>query len=200
MGRVPSLPQKVFGKNTHAPASVPGSATSPVPTFSSNISSTTTRSLQVDTQHPGSSAVVPKSHACISASKRPPPCPVISPTSAPPPVKKTNTLATPRSITTSQKVDTRQIQLDRLGTLVRDLTRDYSEADSWETFVTAFRGRSYLADDLEDLPHPAAPLLKAWRDDGVPVQSCASPWTLEQKDAAVKRGCHPSANLHSSFV
>ena len=201
MGRVPSLPQKVFGKNTHAPASVPGSATSPVPTFSSNISSTTTRSLQVDTQHPGSSAVVPKkSHACIPASKRPPPCPVISPTSAPPPVKKTNTLATPRSITTSQKVDTRQIQLDRLGTLVRDLTRDYSEADSWETFVTAFRGRSYLADDLEDLPHPAAPLLKAWRDDGVPVQSCASPWTLEQKDAAVERGCHPSANLHSSFV
>ena len=66
--------------------------------------------------------------------------------------------------------------------------------------MNAFRGRSYLAEDLQDLPHPAAPILQMWHDKGVPVLSSALPWTMEQKDAAVERGCHPSANVHAPFV
>ena len=45
----------------------------------------------------------------------------------------------------------------------------YSKAESWEAFVNEFRGRSYLAPNLEEVDHPAIPLLTDWRDHGVPA-------------------------------
>ena len=107
---------------------------------------------------------------------------------------------TSKANTTSVPFDTSKLRNDRLGTLVRDLVQQYKQASSWEDFVKQFRGPSYLSEELDTLDHPAAALLKLWKDQGVPVHSSSKPWTLEQKDACVERGCHPSATQHAPFL
>jgi hypothetical protein len=77
---------------------------------------------------------------------------------------------------------------------------DFDAAQSWEAFVSDFRGRSYLAPDLERLPHPAAKLLSEWRDHGVPALTSSPPWSTETKQACVERGCHRSAVEHATFL
>ena len=105
-----------------------------------------------------------------------------------------------RSNPTRTRLDPHSSQRDRLGTLVSELTTAYSNSASWEDFVKNFRGRSYLSPDLHLQDHPATELLKKWRDEGVPADTSSPPWTLEQKDHCVERGCHPSANLHAEFL
>ena len=100
----------------------------------------------------------------------------------------------------SNPVDTNQLHNDRLGTLVRDLVSKFANAPSWEEFVTDFRGSSYLSAELDNVGHPAAPVLRRWRDHGVPVHTTSPPWTAEQKEECIRRGCHRSANLHSDFL
>ena len=100
----------------------------------------------------------------------------------------------------SAAVYTKDLRNDRLGTLVRELCNAYDHASSWEEFVTTFRGRSYLSPGLDSVDHPAVPLLKRWRDEGVPAQVKGDPWTPEQRDACVQRGCHKSATEHTNFL
>ena len=100
----------------------------------------------------------------------------------------------------SSQFSTTQLRNDRLGTLVRQLCEQFASAESWEAFVSNFRGPSYLSQDLDDLDHDAAALLRQWRDEGVPAVSNADPWTLEQKDECIQRGCHYSANEHADFI
>ena len=57
-----------------------------------------------------------------------------------------------------------------------------------------------LAQDLDNVDHPAAELLRHWRDHGVPAETTSPPWTVEQRDTCVERGCHHSANQHSDFL
>ena len=97
-------------------------------------------------------------------------------------------------------IDTLQIRNDRLGTLVRELAVAYTEAPSWESFVHEFRGRSYLSPELDNIDHPAAELLREWRDHGVPANTESLPWTEAQKDECIRRGCHQSALEHSDFL
>ena len=59
----------------------------------------------------------------------------------------------------SRTISTLNLRNDRLGTLVNELSELYANAPSWSAFVESFRGRSYLAEQVGDLPHPAAPLL-----------------------------------------
>ncbi len=92
------------------------------------------------------------------------------------------------------------LRQDRLGTLVSDLARQLTSCPSWEVFVERFRGRSYLADELDQLDHPAAPLLRQWRDHGVPALSSSPPWPSHVKDSYVARGCHRSAAENSDFL
>ena len=66
--------------------------------------------------------------------------------------------------------------------------------------MEAFRGPSYLSPDLEDVDHPAIPMLRQWRDQGVPARSNAEPWTPEQKEQCIQRGCHRSALDHAEFL
>ncbi len=73
-------------------------------------------------------------------------------------------------------------------------------ADSWEEFINEFRGPSYLAQDLDHVEHPSGELLPHWRDQGVPAETTSPPWTVEQRDSCVARGCHRSANQHSEFL
>ncbi len=118
-----------------------------------------------------------------------------------PPWKRPSPSRAKRSTKTfSLSVDTLSLRTDRLGTLVSDLTARLSRATSWEGFVHDFRGPSYLSTELEDLDHPATPMLAHWREHGVPVESSSEPWTLEQKDECIRRGCHPSATEHSTFL
>ena len=100
----------------------------------------------------------------------------------------------------SPAVDTLQLRNDRLGTLVRDLTSAYASSQSWDLFVNELRGPSYLAPELDQVQHPATPLLVDWRDHGVPVYTTTDPWTESQKDACIQRGCHKSAKDHSDFL
>ena len=125
-----------------------------------------------------------------------------SPTT-PVPDSKRPALAAPKTSSTKTSktsVDTAQLRNDRLGTLVKDLCKRFYEASSWEEFVNEFRGPSYLAQDLDNVDHPAAELLRHWRDEGVPAETTSPPWTTEQRDACVERGCHQSANQHSEFL
>ncbi len=101
---------------------------------------------------------------------------------------------------TSPPVNTTQLRNDRLGTLVRDLTCAFLKAGSWEEFVNDFRGPSYLSPELENVDHAAAELLRYWRDEGVPAETTQTPWTNDQKDHSIHRGCHPSATEHSTFL
>lgn len=100
----------------------------------------------------------------------------------------------------SPAVDSIQLRNDRLGTLVRQLTSAYSSSQSWDSFVNELRGPSYLAAELEQVQHPATPLLLDWRDKGVPVRTTSEPWSESQKDACILRGCHKSAKDHSRFL
>jgi hypothetical protein len=88
-----------------------------------------------------------------------------------PPTRKQNRVASPLASRTktpsSPAVNTAQLRTDRLGMLVHKLTLALENAPSWEDFVTTFRGRSYLSPKLEDVNHPAAKLLRNWRDQGV---------------------------------
>lgn len=89
---------------------------------------------------------------------------------------------------------------DRLGTLVQSLSQQLLAADSWESFVNSFRGPSYLAEGVHSIDHPAARLLQAWKEEGVPAMSSEPNWTLERKDHCIERGCHRSAIEHSDFL
>jgi len=83
---------------------------------------------------------------------------------------------------------------------VRKLTADLDSSPSWEDFVTSFCGRSYLAPALEEVDHPVIPMLRKWRDHGVPVNTTSEAWTANKLDSYVKRGCHRSATEHSEFL
>ena len=53
---------------------------------------------------------------------------------------------------------------------------------------------------METIDHPAAQLLRRWRDKGVPASMTNPAWILDQKDQCVQRGCHISATLHANFL
>ena len=98
-------------------------------------------------------------------------------------------------------INTLELRSDRLGTLVRSLSRKLSSSRSWDSFVTGHRGRSYLSSaGLEGIDHPAIPLLRLWRDHGVPVLTSDLPWSTETKDLCIRRGCHQSAVQHNQFL
>ena len=83
---------------------------------------------------------------------------------------------------------------------MRQLTRKLESASSWKEFVQEARGPTYLSSRLEEISHPAIPLLQRWRDKGVPAKSSSPPWTQEQKDHCIQRGCHVSAIEHQDFL
>ena len=89
---------------------------------------------------------------------------------------------------------------DRLGTLVRDLSATLASCASWEEFVHQVHGRSYLADSIDHIDHPARELLQEYRDHGVPVIVSDEGWTPERLQECLRRGAHPSAVEHKEFL
>ena len=86
----------------------------------------------------------------------------------------------------SKPVNPDQLRNDRLGTLVCELCEQFSSAKSWEKLVNDFRGPSYLFPDLDTVDHPAAELLRQWRDHGVPAETEGPNWTPEQRDECIR--------------
>ena len=70
---------------------------------------------------------------------------------------------------------------------------------SFSELCERLRGPTCLA-NTSKLSHPASDLLFRIRRAGVPVLQSSLPWTLEQRDAAVQRGPHQSANAHAAFL
>ena len=119
---------------------------------------------------------------------------------SPRPKRPSPTKATRPSNNTSRRCDPLQVRNDRLGTLVRNLSESFHKAGSWEAFLQSFKDRSYLSPTVGDIDHPAAKLLQRWREEGVPVNTSSPPWSVDQKDKCIRRGCHPSATKHAPFL
>ena len=81
--------------------------------------------------------------------------------------------------------------VERDAKLVEDL--------GWEAFVRRHQPRSDFA-DLANVRHTALPVLKQYRDRGVPVRLSTEPWTAERLEAALARGAHPSCNKAIDFL
>ena len=181
MARLPFLPPKKFGTLTTSAFQAPApkiSTASLAPTTSGTSISQKVATRAARKAAPLSVATtLPKALASSRPCKRPSLEASTTPRTRPPPAKRGNNLASSSS-KPSAKIDTKQLREDRLGTLVAELIASFESAGSWEEFVTTFRGHSYLADDLQDLPHPAAPILKMWQESGVPVHTKTEPWTI----------------------
>ena len=72
--------------------------------------------------------------------------------------------------------------------------------DGWQAVVDDARGKSNLAAGVEQVPHKASRLLAHVRKRGASVVTATSPWSLNRRDAAVRRGAHQSAHLDRAFV
>ena len=89
---------------------------------------------------------------------------------------------------------------DELGKLIEEATTRLSSSATFEDFVRQTQGPSDLHSNVEHLDHPAADLLKQYRDRGVPMETTTDPWTSDRIQAALDRGPHQSANLYKDFV
>ena len=90
--------------------------------------------------------------------------------------------------------------VQKLGALVTATVRNLRAAPNWETFVRQRHGPSHLRDDPQDLPHPVGPFPASPKEHGVPVAFDNKPWSLEEMDRVIKKGCHPAAQKHASFI
>ena len=81
--------------------------------------------------------------------------------------------------------------VERDAKLVEDL--------GWEAFVRHHQPRSNFA-NLANVRHSALPVLKQYRDRGVPVRLSTEPWTAERLKAALARGAHPSCDKATGFL
>ena len=175
MGPLPSLPTKQFG--TYRPP--PLVATSLPPTGPPLSKPPPAAPLQ----GPTSTNISPTKRRRASATNEPR---VLR--------KSPRATAVARANQNSTHHDTIQVRNDRLGTLVRDIAAKFQLASSWEEFICNYRGPSYLSTELDELDHPASAVLQEWRDHGVPVHTSSDPWSPQQKDECIQRGCHHSAN------
>jgi hypothetical protein len=127
------------------------------------------------------------------AKRRPP---ATATAAEPPPKRSRQSLPSPDSNPILDSTPTG----DRLGKLVSAAARRLAAAASWGEFITAEQGRSYLQEQLQHLPHPAAPLLSRLSKSGVPVVLADEPWTPARRRRAMTRGSHPSTRDHLLFL
>jgi hypothetical protein len=89
---------------------------------------------------------------------------------------------------------------DKLGTLIRRASALYSASPNWEAFVHASRGRSLISPEVGQIRHPAADYLDELRRQGAPAETMGEPWPLARREAAMRKGCHLSAQMEKEFV
>ena len=93
-----------------------------------------------------------------------------------------------------------QRKIDKLGEFIELDSAYLSDCGSWRDLFHCVKGRSNFAATLQRLQHKAKPLLLHYANQGVPVLLLTKPWTTEEKDAAIKRGNHPSIKAFSEFI
>ena len=93
-----------------------------------------------------------------------------------------------------------QRKIDDLGEFIELDSTYLSDCGSWSDLFHHVKGRSNFSATLERLPHKAKPLLLRYANQGVPVLLSTRPWTLAEKDAAIRRGNHPSTKAYAEFI
>ena len=91
-------------------------------------------------------------------------------------------------------------KIDALGEFIQLDTNCYIDHGTWDYLFHNRKGRSNFPRTLRYLRHKAAPLLNRYARQGVPVLLSTEPWTLSQKDKAMERGNHPSAQAFTEFL
>ena len=153
----PSLPLKSFGPQPREPLAT---GTRDIDRVASALASA---SVTIP-PHSVSKASVPYKCVSYSATTSRQPSVLTSlkhkvPPASNPPSKRSAPAKTSRTKHTN-RVDTLNLCRDCLGALVRKLCTAFEAASSWEDFVNAFRGPSYLAAELDNLNHDSAELLR----------------------------------------
>jgi hypothetical protein len=92
-------------------------------------------------------------------------------------------------------------QSEELGILVQHFSTIYKASGSWSSFIRNVCGRPCLANEIDNLLHPAAPeLLQKLCDDGVPVEFTTIKWDQARLESAREWGSHASAFKNLGFV
>ena len=93
-----------------------------------------------------------------------------------------------------------QLKIDTLGEFIKLDTDFLENSKSWVNLFKSTQGRSNFQPNLHSIHHPEIPLLSTYAKNGVQVLLSTDLWSLEQKDAAIERGCHKSASDFTSFL
>ncbi|GKZ00083.1 hypothetical protein MPSEU_000961700 [Mayamaea pseudoterrestris] len=124
---------------------------------------------------------------------------LVSPKASAPPYTLPGSLSTSK-LPTHTNTSSLQLLDDELGQLVQEASARLALSPDWRAFVEASRGASDLQPSVKDLDHPAAHLLHQLDARGAPAIMQKKPWTLAQKQMALKRGPHKSAFEHTAFL
>ena len=90
---------------------------------------------------------------------------------------------------------------DELDDLIDQAAVAFSQCDGdWEAFFASQRDPRGDWGQVEDLQHPAAHLLTHYKKRGVPIETTTPAWTQGQREAALQRGPHKSAQDHIEFL
>jgi hypothetical protein len=90
---------------------------------------------------------------------------------------------------------------EELRRLIERSTHQFNSSATWEEFVGKCKDpRGDLHPDVQHLPHRAAHMLNRLRVSGATVATQSTPWTLQQKLAALAKGSHQSAKQHMDFL
>jgi hypothetical protein len=110
--------------------------------------------------------------------------------------------STPTSPTTSPQKRRRTLAPytpGELGKLAQRNAQDLAQL-GWFNFFHQQQHPTSIHPSIHTIPHPTAQYLSRLACAGAPTISTIRPWTLDQKDAAFRRGPHISAKEHSSFL
>ena len=61
-------------------------------------------------------------------------------------------------------------------------------------------GAPHIRDDVHTVLHPAANMMKLFRDHGATVETKTEPWERSKIEERLHRGSHSSVNEHVDFV
>jgi hypothetical protein len=94
-----------------------------------------------------------------------------------------------------------QAARDTLRALIDQATIAYQTSASWSDFVKqCWDSQGDLHPDVRDLPHRAAHMLSQLRRQGATVGMKTPPWNHQQKQDALQRGSHQSAEQHKGLL
>ena len=89
---------------------------------------------------------------------------------------------------------------DSLGKALEQSVQHLRASAGWEAFVLQTRGARHIRDDVHNVPHPAANLMKRIQDHGATVETTTKPWERSKIEERLRRGSHSSVDEHVDFV